>query len=78
MRDAVNIGVTALEELGDLDEQHTEAPRRDSFEQPAVCGDSGIVSHGYPEGFTLQAGQRQSAGHGCQALAPAGTTGGAE
>jgi hypothetical protein len=40
MRDAVNIGVTALEELGDLDEQPIEAPRRDSFESPAAVAES--------------------------------------
>jgi hypothetical protein len=37
LRDAVNIGVTALEELGDLDEQQAEASRRDSFDMPAVA-----------------------------------------
>lgn len=37
MRDAVNVGVTALEELGDLDEAHAEAPRRGSFDAGAVA-----------------------------------------
>jgi hypothetical protein len=46
MRDAVNIGVTALEELGDLDEQHADEPRRDGFESAVA-----ETSEGYRTDF---------------------------
>ncbi len=41
LRDAVNIGVTAVEELGDLDEQPVEASRRGAFDVPAVAESTG-------------------------------------
>jgi hypothetical protein len=49
LRDAVNIGVTAVEELGDLDDQHADAPRRESVETPAVAESSGPYRTDFPK-----------------------------